>query len=205
MKINLAEVGRDDHVQEGIYSIATRDIGAQYFMVKRQAPGNWFAGGALAVFKVEIVASVHEEVLFKRNKWRIWYSEDMGQVLAYKMFAFASNRGVAVWNKYKDDNYPLGGAKTIADTPATLVITKEETEVYKNYYPTKFGRTRLPAKRTTDVSLWQAYANVLWEYIQGRTIGASKTIDSEGREICRLNSSTVPGGAIRPLDYMLNN
>ena len=123
MKVDLAKFGADNLISEGIYSIATRDLGAQYYLIKRQHTNNPFAGGELLIYKVEIVTSYHEEIMFRRKKWWIWYNDEMSQVLAYKMFAFISNSGVSVWKRYKDNNWPLGDAATIADTPATIRIT----------------------------------------------------------------------------------
>jgi hypothetical protein len=59
MKVDLEKYGADNLIAEGVYSLATRDLGAQYFLIKRQHPDNPFAGGELLVYKVEIVASYH--------------------------------------------------------------------------------------------------------------------------------------------------
>lgn len=197
MKLNLAEIGRDDAIPEGIFSIATADLGAQYYMIKRQHPNNPFAGGQLIVFKVEVVKSRHEEERFRREKWWIWYSEDMSQTLAYKMFAFISNRGVSVWKRFQDSQYPLGDAKTIADTPATITITEEDLR-----YEHQIDLPRRLAKRqssNTSVGLWMSYAEVLWEFLCKQDAGR-KRIDDAGRTIVTQLSERVPGGAIRPLD-----
>jgi len=192
MKINLSEIGKDDKIPEGVYSIATRDLGAQYFMVRRQHKRAHFAPGQLCVYKVEVVKSPHEEIMFRDANWNIWYSETMEQTLAYKMFAFASNQGVYVWKKYQDRRYPLGNAKTIRDTPATLEITMDDINKVAK------GGTAEDGLPPGDVKLWMAYAKVLWEFV----IGAPNSDISQTttHTICKNISAQIPGGAVKTLE-----
>jgi hypothetical protein len=213
MKVNLKEFGSDSNIPEGVYSLSTRDLGAQYFLIKRQHPDNPFAGGELLVYKVEIVASYHEEIMFRNKRWWIWYNDEMSSVLAYKMFAFISNQGISVWKRYQDNNYPLGDAATIAETPATIVITDEDVQHHsldregrRRYWRSRTAPIPAPSgTRTIDVSLWQSYGKILWEYItESRNLPA--ITDAHGRQIVHHVSPAIPGGARRPLDgeYLVN-
>ena len=208
IRVQLSEYDRDDMAHEGVYSIATRDLGAQYYMIKRQPKTATFVPGKLLVSKVEIMRTYHEEKLFRKQNWNIWHSPTMDKMLAHKAFAFASNRGIYVWKRFRDPNYPLGGATSIADTPALISVAKEETHegftLWRHQTLARFRRmernTRnLPeTTRTTDVSLWQAYAKILWEFIC-RSPEAQTRIDEEGRIIVTRLSPVIPGGAIRQL------
>lgn len=204
IRVQLTEYDKDDMAREGIYSIATRDLGAQYFMIKRQPRDAKFVPGKLLVSKVEIVQSWHEQKMFESKKWNIWHSPTMDRVLAYKTFAFASNRGIYVWKRFRDPNYPIGGAETIRDTPPLIVITEEDTRKYDGgvyYHPTTRWNQDWdgPPQRTTDVKLWQSYAKILWEFIT-RSPDSQVSTDDDGRTICRRVSPQIPGGAIRQLD-----
>lgn len=192
MKINLSEIGKDDKIPEGIYSIATKDLGAQYFMVRRQHHRAYFAPGQLCVYKVEVVKSPHEEVMYRDAKWNIWYSDTMEQTLAYKMFAFASNQGVYVWKKYQDRRYPLANAKTISDTPATIEITMDDIE------QVEAGGTAADGLPPGDVKLWMAYAKVLWEFVTRAPNSDISRTDTH--TICKNISAQIPGGAVRTLE-----
>lgn len=209
MKVQLSEYDRDDMANEGIYSIATRDLGAQYYMIKRQPRDASFVPGKLLVSKVEIVRTYHEELMFRKQNWNIWNSPTMEKMLAHKAFAFASNRGVYVWKRFRDPNYPLGGATSIADTPALISITEEETHEDYSQWPhqrrasyrrLERNTRNLPeTTRTTDVSLWQAYAKILWSFICKAPEG-DKRIDDQGRIVVTRLSQEIPGGAIRQLE-----
>ena len=208
IRVQLSEYGRDDMAHEGVYSIATRDLGAQYYMIKRQPKTATFVPGKLLVSKVEIMRTYHEEKLFQRQNWNIWRSPTIDKMLAHKAFAFASNRGIYVWKRFRDPNYPLGGATSIADTPALISITEKETHedysLWPNQRRARYRSQRqlrnLPATtRTTDISLWQAYAKILWEFIC-RSPEGQKRIDEEGRIIVTRLSPEIPGGAIRSLE-----
>lgn len=200
MRVQLQEYGRDDMAQEGIYSIATRDLGAQYFMIKRQPLDASFVPGKLLVSKVEIVTGYHDQKRFRSNKWSIWTNSEMDKTLAHKTFAFASNRGIYVWKRFRDPKYPIGGATTIRDTPATITITVEETDKYADGVYNEPGYWDKPMRqlpmRTTDILLWESYAKILWEFIT-RSPDSQVVIDEQGRTVCRRVSPNIPGGAIR--------
>ena len=179
---------QNEILKDGMYSIRTADLGDQYYLVKTQPSDAYFAAGAKIVYKVEVVKSFHEKVMYEDKGWRLIYNDTHDAAYAVKPFAFAHAGGISVWKRFRNSELP----KLIQQEHDTYNYKMKNDPRHAIRHRTNYVRAmaklgiKISFNSATNAAhndvalpskmLWENHADILWNFacIHSKEYGAPK-------------------------------